>query len=51
MKSILINRDNLMQPIHMQLSQKQKNFSGFFLSFLKSILSLEHFRKKDVPHS
>ena len=25
-KYSLLNRDKLMQPIHMQLSQKQKNF-------------------------
>ena len=29
----LPNRDNLMQPIHMQLSQKLKTFSAFILHF------------------
>ena len=29
------------------LSQKQKTFSGFFISFLKGAWSLEHFQKKD----
>ena len=29
------NRDNLMQPIHMQLSQKLKTFCSFFLHFRK----------------
>ena len=32
-KCSLSNRDNLMQPIHMQLSQKQKHFLDFFLHF------------------
>ena len=29
----LPNRDNLMQPIHMQLSEKVKKFSSFILHF------------------
>ena len=29
----LLNGDNLTQPIHMQVSQKQKNFLNFFLHF------------------
>ena len=45
------NRDNLMQPIHMQLSQKLKSFFGFFNVFSKSRLSFEYFRKKDDAHS
>ena len=32
-KCCLPNRDNLMQPIHMQLSQKLKTFSRFFPFF------------------
>ena len=43
----LPNTDNLMQPIHMQLSQKLKTFSGFFNVFSKSRLSFEYFQKKD----
>ena len=31
----------------MQLSEKQKAFSQFFSSFLKSSLNFEHFQKKD----
>ena len=49
-KSSLLDRDNLTQRIQMQLSQKQKTFSEFFSSFLKSSLNLEHFKKKDDPH-
>ena len=47
----LPNRDNLMQPIHMQLSQKLKTFSEFFSAFSKSRLNFEHFQKKDDAHS
>ena len=46
-KCSLPNRDNLMEPIHMELSQKLKTFSGFFLAFLKSRLNFELFQKKD----
>ena len=35
----------------MELSQKQKTFPEFFASFLKSSLNLQHFQKKDDPHS
>ena len=50
-KYALLARDNLMQRVHMLLSRKQKTFSQFFSSFLKSSLNLEHFQKKDDPHS
>ena len=50
-KCSLPNRDNLMQPIHMQLSQKRKSFSRFFNVFSKSRLSFEYFQKKDDAHS
>ena len=46
-----LNRDNLIQPIRTQLSQKQQAFSKFFLAFSKSTLNFEHFEKKDDPHS
>ena len=45
-KQYLLNRDNLAQPIQMGLSQKQKTFSQFVFSFLKSILNYKHFPKK-----
>ena len=35
----------------MLLSRKQITFSYFISSFLKSSLNLEHFQKKDDPHS
>ena len=50
-KHYLLNRDNLPQPIQMQLSQKQKTFSEFFFAFLKSILNFKHLPTKDDPHS
>ena len=50
-KYSLFKRDNLMQPIQMQLSQKQKTFSEFFCAFLKSTLNFEHSQKKDDSHS
>ena len=50
-KHYLLNRDKLMQPIQVQLSQKQKIFSEFFFAFSKSILNFKHFPPKDDPHS
>ena len=47
----LLNRDNLTQPIGKQVFQKQKDFSQFFLAFLKSTLNFEHLQKKDDLHS
>ena len=47
----LLYRDNLTQPIHILLSQKQKTFSQLFSAFLKSTLNFEHSPKKDDPHS
>ena len=47
----MLNRDNLTQPIQIQLPQKQKIFSEFFFAFLKSILNFKHLPKKDDPHS
>ena len=50
-KYSLFNRDNLTQPIQMQVSRKQKTFSHFFSAFLKSSLNFEYFLKKDDAHS
>ena len=50
-KCSLPNTDNLMQPIHMILSQKLKNFFQFFAAFLKSRLNFEYFQKKHDAHS
>ena len=50
-KYSVLNRDNLTQPIQMQVSRKQKTFSAFFSTFLESSLNFEHFEKKDDSHS
>ena len=49
-KYSLLKRDNLTQPIQILLSQKQKTFSEFFSSFLKSTLNFEKMQKKDDTH-
>ena len=45
-KHYLLNRDNLTQPIQMQLYQKQKTFSELFFSIFKIFIKLETFAKK-----
>ena len=42
----LLYKDNLLQPIQILLSQKQRTFSEFFSPFLKSTLNFERFQKK-----
>ena len=41
------NMLNFTKQLEAPLSQKKKNFSKIFLSFLKYALNLEHFEKKD----
>ena len=41
-KHYQLNRDNLTQPIQIQLSQNQKFFSEFFSAFLKSLLNFKY---------
>ena len=41
------NMQNFPQPFQTPLSKKQNIFSGFFISFLKGALNLDHFQKKD----
>ena len=50
-KCSLPNRNNSMQPILKQLSQKVKTFSRFFNVFSKSRLNFEYFQKKDDADS
>ena len=50
-KGSLPKRDNLMRPIHMQLSQRRNTFSEFCALFPKSMLNFECFQKKDEAHS
>ena len=47
----LLNRDNLMQSIRTQLSQKRKAFSQFFVPFSKATLNCEHLQKKVDLHT
>ena len=46
----VLNGDNLVIPIDMQLSEKQKNFSQFFNAFLGSRLNFKYFQKKVDSH-
>ena len=39
--------ENFAQQFQTPLSQKQKNFSGLFIAFLKCAWNLEHLKKKD----
>ena len=50
-KCSLRKTDNIIQPIHIQLSQKLNTFSPFFSCFSKSRLNFEHFQKKDDAHT
>ena len=47
----LLKRDNLAQPIQMQLFQKEKIFSQLFFGILKSLLNFKHLSKNDDHHS
>ena len=42
--------ENLQLPIQMQLSQKGKTFSQFFVPYLDSTSNFEHFDRKDDRH-
>ena len=50
-KHYLLNRENLTEPIQMQLSKKQKNFSEISFAFLNSLLNFKYWPKKHDPHS
>ena len=50
-KHYMPNRNNLAQPIQIQLSEKQKFFPEFFLGFAKSVLNFKYLPKKDHPYS
>ena len=49
-KYYLLNRDDLTQPIHVYLPEKQKTFSRMFFVFSKHRSNFEHFRNEDDPH-
>ena len=50
-KYSLFHRNNLKEPIQLQLLRKEKTFTQFFSAVLKSRLNFEHFPEKDDPHS
>ena len=43
--------ENFQLPIEMQLSEKRKTFSQFFVPVLESTSIFKHFEKKDDRHS
>ena len=43
--------ENLPFPIQLQLSLKQKTFSGIFIPFMESPSNFEHFQKKEDRYS
>ena len=43
--------EKLLLPIQMQLSEKPKTFSRFFVAFIESTTNLKHFEIKDDGHS
>ena len=43
--------ENMLSPIQMQLTLNNNPFSDFLLQFLESRSNLEHFEKKDGPHT
>ena len=45
------NMQTFTQEVQTPISLKQKNFSGFFIAFLKSIWNGEHFQKKGESSS
>ena len=45
------NRENLTQPIQMQLCQKEETLSQFFFAFFKSTLNFKRLPRRGNPHS
>ena len=50
-KYYLFNKENLTQPIQMQLSRKEKTFSEISFAFPNSFLNFKSWPKKDDPRS
>ena len=50
-KHYRLNRDNLTQPIQIQLPEKEENFSEFLFAFLKSTLNYKHLPKNNDPRN
>ena len=45
-KYSVLNKQYLLHPTHMQLTQKQKSFTQFFSAVWKSRLNFEHIQKR-----
>ena len=43
--------ENLQLPIQMQLFEKRKKFSEFFVAYVDSTSNFEHFERKDDRHN
>ena len=50
-KYFLHKRENLIQVIQIEISQKRKAFGGILFVFLKFKLNLKHFEKKPERHT
>ena len=47
-KYSVLNKQYLLHPFHMQLTQKQKTFSEFFFAISKARLNFEDIQKKKM---
>ena len=45
-KNSVRNKENLLQPINIHLSRKQKVFSKCFAAFLISTINFQHFKNR-----
>ena len=45
-KNSVRNKENLLQPINIHLSKKQKAFSKCFAAFLISTINFQHFKNR-----
>ena len=45
-KNSVRNKENLLQPINIHLSKKQKVFSKCFAAFLISTINFQHFKNR-----
>ena len=47
-KYFILNREYFINPMHMQLSGKQKRISEFYSAFLKFKVNFKHIQKKRI---
>ena len=48
---LVIKTENLQQPIQMHISENPTTFCQYFIAFLESTSTLEHFARNFEPHS